>query len=67
VEVAMIEFKLLFWHFPGEIQEIPTIPQSHQLVPTLILKLGTLRNMKKNCYLLDTNIWSEFIQSTSPT
>lgn len=67
VEVAIVKFKLLFWHFPGETEEIPKIPQSYQSVPTLILKLGTLKNMKKNCYLLDTNIWSEFIQSTSPT
>jgi hypothetical protein len=61
VEVAMFRFKLLFWHLPGEIEKIPKIAQSHQLVPTLILKLGILKDME-NCYLLDTNVWSEFTQ-----
>jgi len=61
----MVEFKLLFWHLPGETEEIPKIPQSHQLVPALILKLGTVKNTKKNHYLLDTNVWSEFIKITS--
>jgi hypothetical protein len=30
VEVAMVKFKLLFWHMPGEIEEIPKKPQSYQ-------------------------------------
>jgi len=42
VEVAMVKFKLLFWHLPGETEESSKIPQSHQLVPALILKLGIL-------------------------
>lgn len=46
--MALAEFKLLFWHLTGEIEEITKKPQSHQLVPTLILKLGTLQTWRRS-------------------